>query len=74
MYGEAKKLYLIEAILKVEDERILNELEWIIKKDQLPAKKLSAMQFVGSISGEDVNLIEKAIEEGCEQIDSDGWK
>jgi hypothetical protein len=30
MYGEAKKLHLIEAILKVEDEQTLNDLEHVI--------------------------------------------
>lgn len=31
------------------------------------------LKFVGSISPEDLELMESAIKEGCEQVDSDGW-
>lgn len=37
-------------------------------------KEKSAHDFVGVWSKEDADLIEKAIQEGCEQIDEDGWK
>ncbi len=30
-------------------------------------------QFAGSISPEDLGLMEQAIEEGCEKVDADGW-
>jgi len=30
-------------------------------------------QFAGAISKEDLELMEKAIEEECERIDPDGW-
>lgn len=30
-------------------------------------------QFAGSISPEDLALMEQAIEEGCEKVDVDGW-
>jgi hypothetical protein len=30
------------------------------------------MQFVGTIDEEDLDLMEKAIEEGCERIDTNG--
>lgn len=30
-------------------------------------------QFAGSISPEDLALMEQAIEEGCEKVDTDGW-
>lgn len=31
------------------------------------------MEFVGTISHEDLELMKQAIEEGCEQVDSHGW-
>ncbi len=30
-------------------------------------------QFAGSISPEDLALMEQAIEEGCEKVDTDAW-
>lgn len=37
-------------------------------------KEKSAHNFAGIWSKEDADLVEKAIQEGCEQIDEDGWK
>jgi hypothetical protein len=31
------------------------------------------LQFVGMIDAEDLKLMSDAIEEGCEQVDPDGW-
>jgi hypothetical protein len=36
-----------------------------------PGKEL--LQFAGTISKADLRLMAKAIEEGCERIDADGW-
>jgi hypothetical protein len=35
MYGEAKKLHLIEAILKIENDALLEEVETVINKNKL---------------------------------------
>jgi hypothetical protein len=37
MYGEAKKLHLIEAILKIENETLLTEVETVLAKSNLVA-------------------------------------
>ena len=37
-------------------------------------KHSKLMQLAGSISEEDADLMSKAIEDGCENIDLDGWK
>lgn len=37
-------------------------------------KEKSAHNFAGIWSKEDADLVEKAIQQGCEQIDEDGWK
>jgi hypothetical protein len=37
-------------------------------------KRPSAHEFAGLISQDDLKLINAAIEEGCENIDPDGWK
>ncbi len=76
MFTEARKIHLIEAVLKVSNEAVLVELETVIKK--MPAKqekkKISAHDFLGVWSKKDAALIEKAIHESCEQIHEDDWK
>jgi len=75
MYSEARKIHLIENLLKVKNEAILIKLENVFKKaESLKSSKLSAHDFLGSISRNDAVLMEKAINEGCEQIHADDWK
>lgn len=76
MYTEARKINLIEALLKVSDEAMLVELETVIKKMpvQQEKKKISAHDFLGIWSKKDAALIEKAIQENCNQIHEDDWK
>jgi hypothetical protein len=76
MYAEARKINLIEAVLKVSNEAILVELEAVIKKNPAKQKKnkVSAHDFLGVWSKKDAALIEKAIQESCEQIHEDDWK
>lgn len=76
MHTEARKISLIEAVLKISNEATLAELENIVKKSRQEKEKkpLSANDFLGSWSKEDAKLIEKAIEESCEQIHEDDWK
>ena len=74
MHGEARKLQIIEAILKTDDPSVLNRLEAVLGNaaTQTPQPKFS--QFAGLWSTEEADSIEKAIENGCEQINSDDWK
>lgn len=76
MYTESRKINLIEAVLKLSNEADLIELETVIKK--MPAKqekkKISAHDFLGVWSKKDAAMIEKTIQEGCEQINEDDWK
>lgn len=76
MSSEARKIDLIEKVLKVKNEATLIELEAVLKKSEQPVenKYSSARDLSGVWSSEDAALIEKAIEEGCEQIDPNDWK
>jgi hypothetical protein len=76
MYKEARKIQLIEEVLKITNEATLAELETVIKKSGKvkSAKPLSAHDFSGVWSPKDAALIEKAIEDACEQINPDDWK
>ncbi len=70
MVLDTRKINLIELILKESNESTINEIETIIKKSSTKPKKkiVSADQFSGLWSKKDAVLIEKAIEEGYEQI------
>ena len=75
MYSEAKKLYLIEELLKVDNDMVLAELETVLTKSktQLPHSK-SFQDFTSTLTLEEVKELERNIEEGCEQINEDDWK
>ncbi len=65
---------LWERLKKVSDvdwERLRLKRDKLIKRKH---RKPSAAEFVGRISAEDLDLMEKTIEEECERIDIDGWK
>ncbi len=74
MYADSRKIHIIEAVLKAEDEKILSQFEQVIERAEQHVKKRSAKDFVGVRNKEDAEAIEKAIEEGCEQIHPDDWK
>jgi len=75
MYAEAKKLHLIEELLKVESDTLLAELETVLAKSKtsLPRSK-SFRDFKSTLTLEEVNELERNIEEGCEQMNEDDWK
>lgn len=75
MFSEARKLHLIEEMIKVESEQTLLQIERILKIT--PANVIdrpSARDLIGLISKEDIELMESAIEEGCEQINPNDWQ
>lgn len=76
MFSEARKLHLMEEVLKIKNENILIEMELLLKKLKRPQErqKQSARDFSGIWDKADAQLIEKAIEEGCETINPDDWK
>ena len=76
MFTQTQKLHLIEEVLKTDNAELLSELEKVLKGKgkTKKAKPFSAREFAGRWSKKDAGLIEKAIEEGCEQINKDEWK
>lgn len=76
MYSDGKKMQLIQEVLRLDNSRVLKEIESVLKKSRKVAnrKKQSAHDLLGLWSKTDAKLIEKAIEEGCEQIHPDEWK
>jgi hypothetical protein len=74
MFSEARKLHLIEEVIKLQSDDALRQIERILKIASDKRPKQSIAQFAGKISKEDLALMDKAIEEGCEQINPDDWK
>lgn len=77
MYTEARKIHLIEGVLKVDSERVLMELENVLqrsKKAVTKDKKASIYDFVGILSKKEASQMRKAIDEACETINPDDWK
>ncbi|MBY0434563.1 MAG: hypothetical protein K2U26_10685, partial [Cyclobacteriaceae bacterium] len=73
---DSKKIQLIEEVLRLDDNIVLKELESILKKSKKAgsSKKSRAHDFLGQWSRSDAVLIEKAIADGCEQIQADEWR
>jgi hypothetical protein len=62
MYSEARKMRLIEDLIKVKNEAVLIQIESILKKaaTSQEAGRPSAHEFAGLWSKEDAESIEKA--------------
>ncbi len=75
MVSEARKLHLIEEMLKIKSEKLLTEVESVLKKHAKSKKSnFTIKDFVGIISDKEAAEMKKAITETCETIDEDAWK
>lgn len=76
MFTETRKLHLIEKIIRLKNEDTWVQIERIVKSSSATTSenKASAHDFLGLISKKDAELMDKAIQEGCEQIHPDDWK
>ncbi len=75
MVTEARKLHVIEEVLKIKSDKLLAEVEAVLKKRPASNKsKLTIHDFVGVISKDDATEMKKVIAETCETIDEDAWK
>jgi len=60
----------------VQQQEVLGFIRSINSSTAKPSKGTPGkdlLKFVGSISSEDLELMQTAIEEGCGQVDPDGW-
>jgi hypothetical protein len=77
MYSEAKKLHIIEEVLKVKNETTLSALENLLrksKKDKTIKSKAGFSAFSGIWSNDEAEEIKKIIAESCETIDPNDWE
>lgn len=72
---KTKKLHFIKEILALENEKIIDKLESILKKEKLKeVKKPSVYNLLGVISEEEGEKMKKEIEAACENINDEDWK
>lgn len=75
MNGEAKKIHLIKAILKIENDAELAEIETAINRSTMQvAGNKSFKDFAGIWTKAEADEMKKNIEDSCEQINPDDWK
>jgi hypothetical protein len=77
MYSEAKKLHIIEEVLKINNDAALSALEKFVKKyrtDEDVKKDTAIREFSGIWSKEEAEEMERIIAESCETIHPDDWK
>ncbi len=77
MYTEARKLYIIEAVLKTENDAILSAIETIVENDGTPITKNTKSRFsdlLGVLSHEETDAMKQTIEENFDKINGDDWK
>lgn len=75
MFGEAKKIRLIEEILKISDDNVLREVQDIIMSyNERTVKDRNFSTFAGSLTDAEINELEDIITTGCEKINADDWK
>ena len=78
MYTEARKLHIIEAVLKTENDAVLEAIEAIVEKDNTkdinkkPKAKFS--DLLGTLTTEEAESMKHTIEENFEKINPDDWK
>lgn len=75
MYGDAKKLHLIEEILRIDNDALLEEVETVLTKSKgrsVSAKNFT--KFAGIWTEQEANDMKRFLEESCEQINPDDWK
>ena len=68
MFGEAKKIRLIEEILKISDDNVLREVQDIIMSyNERTVKDRNFSTFAGSLTDAEINELEDIITTGCEK-------
>jgi phage terminase large subunit len=76
MQGEARKLHLIQAILKIDNDAVLTAIETIVDQDVNIDQgfKANFSDLLGVLSEEEAESMKKVIEENFERINPDDWK
>lgn len=74
MHTEARKIQIIQEVLKIESEATLDKLESFLRKRKKAKAKKNISDFVGVLSPKEAQQMEQAIKDTCETIDENDWK
>lgn len=76
MYTDSQKLQLIEAVLKTNDEKVLQELENLVanKGKMNQHEKGRFIASLGLLTNEEAEAMKQVIEENFEKVNPDDWK
>ena len=75
MYSDARKLHLIDEVLKIDSDALLSKIELLLKESKdTEVKKGNFSDFVGIWTSEEADEIGRIIEESCETINPEDWK
>ncbi|MBN9379638.1 MAG: hypothetical protein J0H74_02655 [Chitinophagaceae bacterium] len=76
MHSEARKLHIIEAVLRTDNEAVLTAIETIVGQPGVPSKRTKGRfnALLGALTNEEADAMKKTIEENFEKINPDDWK
>lgn len=81
MYSEARKLHIIEDLLKTDNDVILTQVELLLKQSKKTEKDKNLVhdkdrfkEFVGIWTEEEADEISRIIEESCGTVNPEDWK
>jgi hypothetical protein len=75
MLAEERKLHIIEAVLKTNDDTTLKAIEAIVEKNNPETKHTGRFSdLLGVLTQEEAEAMKRVIEESCEKINPDDWK
>jgi hypothetical protein len=64
----------MEEVLKIKSEKVLKEVEAVLKIKRVKEKEPSIYDFVGILSKKEASEVREAIAKTCETIDENDWK
>lgn len=78
MFTEARKLSLIEAIIKSTDVSVLTTIEKMVSKESTDSRTgIADVKFIdllGQLTPEEAEAMKRTIEENFEKVNLDDWQ
>lgn len=78
MYSDARKIHLLERLIREQSEEVFLQVEDILnrseKQESAVVRKYTLEDFVGIWTPEEADEMKLVIDERCGQINPDDWK
>ncbi len=76
MLPESRKLHIIEAVLKTDNDATLKAIEAIVEKNDHESNHAKGRfsDLLGTLTKEEAGAMKQVIEESFEKINPDDWK